>query len=955
MDKKQTLLKLKEKIELFNNNYIRYRSNQYDESNTRVDFIDPFFEFLGWDVRNLSGYSEDYRDVVREDKVSIEGKTKAPDYSFRIGGMRKFFVEAKKPSVNLKDDISPAYQLRRYAYTAKLPLSILTDFEEFAVYDTRTKPNIKDNSSVARIFYCKFDEYEKNFDFIYDTFSKEAILKGSFDKYIQENKNKKGTSEVDKEILSLIENWRNELAKNIAIKNQSLDVFNLNHAVSKIIDRIIFLRIVEERGMEDYGTLQNLLSQKNIYNILNKIFVQANKKYNSGLFKIEKWIEDLIVDDKIFIDIIKSLYYPICPYEFSVLPVEILGSIYEQFLGKIIRLTSSHQAKIEEKPEVKKAGGVYYTPQYIVNYIVENTVGEIIKDKTPEKIKDIKIIDPACGSGSFLLGAYDYLLKYHLNYYTKNNASIKSAIKENRIYLVSEETYKLTIKEKREILINNIYGVDIDEQATEVSKLSLSLKLIEGEAEESAGRLLSKYNQETLLPDYSKNIKCGNSLIGPDFYNNKLIQDDEEIRKINAFDWQKEFKEIFDNGGFDVVIGNPPYVDSEEMVKSNKETRDYCSKNYEVAHGNWDMYCVFSEKGINVLNNSGFFSFIIPNKFLSAPYGVYLRKFFSRYYIKSLCDYSSVDVFFANNKKVNVYPIVIVVKKTRNENKNSLYIKMGQDNGVVDLEYKKNFKLKVEEVNWASSFDSAEDIINKIKDRSIKISDMFIVENSASVSEAYEIKKFILNKENNISQDSFFKFVNTGTIDRYLFLWDKFSTTYIKDQYLAPIILKSDIEEHFPKRLKSITSHKIILAGMVKDIEAAYDCGEIIPGKSTTIIMNDDNNNLKFLLGLLNSKLFSFVYKAINKYSAMAGGYLNINKNKIKDFIFPKTDNKKTEDKIIELVNQMLEVQKKYHEAISENDKKLYKQKIDIIDNQINKLVYELYGLTEEEIKIIEG
>lgn len=187
--------------ELFKRNKKQYSTASYDEANTRTDFIDKFFELLGWDIRNTQGYSEQYREVVREDKVTIGGKVKAPDYAFRIGGVRKFFVEAKKPSVNIKDELESAFQVRHYGYTAKLPLCILTDFEEFAVDDTRIKPSPADKPSTARIFYCTFDEYQKQFDFIFNTFSKEAILKGSFDAYIQENKNKKGTSEVDTELL----------------------------------------------------------------------------------------------------------------------------------------------------------------------------------------------------------------------------------------------------------------------------------------------------------------------------------------------------------------------------------------------------------------------------------------------------------------------------------------------------------------------------------------------------------------------------------------------------------------------------------------------------------------------------------------------------------------------------------------------------------------------------------
>lgn len=278
---------LKKLTDTFAANISQYKGAGYDEANTRVDFIDKFFELLDWDVRNTQCYSEDYREVVREDKVIIAGKPKAPDYSFRIGGIRKFFVEAKKPSVKIKDEIDPAYQVRRYGYTAKLPLSILTDFEEFAVYDTRIKPDKSDKASVARVFYCTFDEYEKNFDFLYGIFSKDAILKGSFNQYIEDSGKKKGSSEVDKEFLKLISVWREDLAKNIALRNKDLDIYQLNYAVQKIIDRIIFLRIAEDRGTEEYSELLKSVSGKDAYINLNNIFINGNRKYNSDLFKVE--------------------------------------------------------------------------------------------------------------------------------------------------------------------------------------------------------------------------------------------------------------------------------------------------------------------------------------------------------------------------------------------------------------------------------------------------------------------------------------------------------------------------------------------------------------------------------------------------------------------------------------------------------------------------------------------
>ena len=454
-------------IERFDRNRDTYMSGRYNETQLRIEFVDPFFEALGWDVSNKAGYSEPYKDVIHEDAIKVGGVSKAPDYSFRIGGTRKFFVEAKKPSVKIKDEISPAFQLRRYAWSVKLPLSVLTDFEEFAVYDCRIKPAQTDKPSTARTIYLEYTSYPDHWDEIHSIFSKDAVLRGSFDRYVESSKLKKGTTEVDAAFLMEIESWRDMLARNIAIRNPKLSQRELNFAVQRVIDRIIFLRICEDRGIEHLDRLRALMNGANVYKRLVELFRDADDKYNSGLFHFraekdraeepDRVTLDLNIDDKAIREIIGSLYYPESPYVFSVLPADILGQVYEQFLGKVIRLTAGHQAKIEYKPEVKKAGGVYYTPTYIVDYIVKNTVGNLLGNAAvpaavrgvsrpdergqdaepaslrrpkavskgadgvnPKAVSKFKILDPACGSGSFLIGAYQYLLDWHRDYYLED-------------------------------------------------------------------------------------------------------------------------------------------------------------------------------------------------------------------------------------------------------------------------------------------------------------------------------------------------------------------------------------------------------------------------------------------------------------------------------------------------------------------------------------------------------
>jgi type I restriction-modification system DNA methylase subunit len=662
-------------VELFDRNIETYRSPAYNETMLRQEFINPFFEALGWDICNKAGYAQAFKDVIHEDAIKVGGATKAPDYCFRIGGARKFFLETKRPSVDIKKDVHPAYQLRRYAWSAKLPLSILTDFEEFAVFECRSRPKLTDKPGTGRILYLTYTDYADRWAEIEDVFAKESILKGSFDKYVVSLK-KRGTSEVDSEFLTEIEGWRDMLARNIALRNPDLTVRELNFAVQRVIDRIIFLRMCEDRGIETYGQLQALLNGENTYSRLQYLFGLADDKYNSGLFhfRTEKGREApdeltpyLKVDDKVIKEMIRHLYYPESPYEFSVLGADILGNVYEQFLGKVIRLTPAHQAKVEEKPEVKKAGGVYYTPSFIVDYIVKNTVGKLCENKTPRQISKLRILDPSCGSGPFLVGALTYLMEYHRDWYVKKGP--KKYTKQ--IYQGAGGQWYLTTQEKKRILLNNIYGVDIDSQAVEITKLNLLLKVLEGENQDSL-EMQQKLFRERALPDLSSNIKCGNSLIGPNFYESGQMDllDEEEQYRINVFDWDAEFPEIMKAGGFDAVIGNPPYVQSRSGRLAEID-KVYYTRRFKTVKYQINTYGLFLERGLNLLRSNGQLGFIIPNYWLSTDSDKPLRNFLfltnnvvEIANVYNVFENATVDtlLLIARRPHLNVFPKQCIVK-----------------------------------------------------------------------------------------------------------------------------------------------------------------------------------------------------------------------------------------------------------------------------------------------------
>lgn len=599
-----------------------YLAGKYNETQVRREYIDPLFKALGWDIDNAQGFAEAYKDVIHEDALKIEGATKAPDYCFRVGGTRKFFLEAKKPATDIKNSPGPAFQLRRYAWSGKLPLSILTNFEEIAVYDCRVRPEKSDKASTARILTFTIDKLPEHWAEFAAIFSKDAVLKGSFDKYAESTTKKRGTAEVDDSFLQSIEDWREILAKNIALRNASLTQRELNFAVQCTLDRIVFLRICEDRGIEPYASLRAAADKSGVYAALFERFQQADDRYNSGLFHFRKGDGDestldeltprLAIDDKPLASIIAQLYYPDSPYEFSVLPADILGQVYEQFLGKVIRLTAGHRAVIEEKPEVKKAGGVFYTPTYIVDHITEEALGPLLRERTvrsfktrlPKLERPLRVLDPACGSGSFLIGAFQYLLDWYLDWYLNNGPEEIAKGAHPPIYQTGPGQYRLTIPERKRILVEHVFGVDIDVQAVEVTKVSLLLKCLEGESKQTVQKLM--FTQERALPDLASNIKCGNSLVGTDVFEGAqgLLFDEEESLVINAFDWGEEFGEA----GFDAIVGNPPYV---YRKVGTDELKSYYRRHYQSAEGNYELYKFFLEKCSDLLAPGGRLAMIV--------------------------------------------------------------------------------------------------------------------------------------------------------------------------------------------------------------------------------------------------------------------------------------------------------------------------------------------------------
>ena len=941
----------------------------FTEKELQGTFLNHFFDtILGYTSLPFNGEFN----LIAEQSTKFDASK--PDASLGYFSINerdvRVVVELKDADCNLdikqkrtNDNRTPVEQAFGYApkYGSSCKWVIVSNFIEIRLY-------LASNMLSYEKFDIKSLANPNEFIKFYYILSKDNLLSKTSDSIVDRLylMNAEEEQKITKYFYKSFKNIRTNLIKDILQRNTNIDPNVAIEKAQKLLDRIIFICFCKDSP-------DKLLP----YNILNKAFspflnsLWANlkllfkavdlgnsnldiHKFNGGLFKEDPELDNLYISDSAL-----GMLSEIINFNYSTeLNINILGRIFEQGISDIEDLKALYSNNINKSTiTTRKHEAIYYTPENITRYMVHQAIGKWLDDSKVElgyyalpdlsesdkskaltllnrkykyhkketendiivkrykkhldfwenyrcSLLNIRVIDISCGSGAFLNQAFLYLL----NEAVKVNAEINSLNNgQEKYFNVGSEIYRELDKN---ILQNNIFGVDLNKESIEITRLSL---------------WLSTANKEKPLATLDDNIICRDS-----------IMFDYTDPSESNFSWNSKFSDVMSKGGFDIVLGNPPYIDSSEMTKSMPQVRDFCKKHYSSAKGNWDMYIPFIEKGLKVLKTNGVMCYIVPNKLIGANYSQELRTILSQYTILSFRDYSEIKVF----ADADVYPVVFSLKKSRARTPVNIQLFNKGNNKWSDVII--DSKLFYRDINWGRYFVE-DSIIIKIIDKMLihhRLGSIATVKEAATVSEAYELKNYLSNfEDSSLISNTYKKFINTGTIDPYISLWGVKPTQYIKTSYTYPIVLDDALLQFSSLRSEQANSEKIIVAGMCKRLECYYDAGEYLAGKSTSIIYKSDVD-LKFILAILNSRLISFFYKYYFKSAALSGGYFNIGSNQLKEL--PIAFNKSVATLIV-------------NEVMSLKNFRPDKDNYELVISKIDRLIYSLYELDLDEVYVVDS
>jgi type I restriction-modification system DNA methylase subunit len=993
-------------VALFKNNEAERLDKGYNETQARTDFITPMLVAFGWDVHNASGKSSLLRDVVEEATVEVGEKlNKRPDYELRLAGQRKFFVEAKKPSVPIETNKEAAFQVRRYGYSAGFPVSVLTNFYRLAVYDTTHAPDPNDEASYARVMLVNYDEFEARFDELWPILSRHSIHSGEFDKRFAVPAKRGAGEQFDDLFLRQVRSWREILAKDIHENTPGLSTAELTYAVQVFLSRIIFLRICEDRDIEAYENLK----ARNTYALFMEELRRADAFYNSGLFRL---LDDerlgIRISDGALQSIFEDLYYPKSPYTFAVVDTHVLGEIYEQFLGDEIRVDDG-VVSIVNRPDVRESDGVFPTPGYIADLIVAKALGPLLDGKSPAQLETLAVIDICCGSGIFLLSLYEMLMDHHLSWYLQNDPASHDGL---RIFDSGAGQWRLTFAEKRRILLAHIRGVDIDSSAVEVAQFSLLLKLIERETKESLTHFATDSKQKP-LPALDANLKSGNSLVSHEEWERaKGPMPAALLDKIRPFDWASEFPDEMARGGFDVVVGNPPYIRIQSMAAySPEEVAYYHDENspYLTArHDNFDKYALFVERSISLLTEQGRLGIITPHKFMTIHAGRALRQLIAGQRLLEEVVHFGVKQVFGSSSN---YTCILIVSRIgadviRVEHPGPLEAwRYGGSGTIADIRAE-----TLSDEPWQFASAETNSLIAKMRvahPRELgQVAEIFVgVQTSADAiyiftdvsdtpgalalnwsGQAWPIERDICRPCLLDGQLGAYEEVSANRWMIFPYVID----TDMKGRQSVELIPPERMEADFPncfaylnarraelerrnivggragnqqfyqfgrsQSLAKFNSPKIVLPALSTDARYAYDEANVVAtggGNGPYYMLRarpDSGVSDKFLMAVLHHPFSEAIVRTHT--SAFRGGYYSHGKQFIEHLPIPiPTDEKRT--KIEGMVNELIAAKKAVAEATLPARRILRERHAEVLTTRIEDEITTLFGLSSEEIEIV--
>lgn len=658
LDRQEVLRKLTRLVDTFKENINEYHSsnNVFSEAATRTEYLDPFLKLLGWDISNEEGRSYFDRAIVPEEP---RNSTDRPDYTAKLNGVDVLFFEAKKPRVNIASGPESANQARRYGWNAGHKVSVLTNFEYLAIYETTAEPKEDDNAIKYRYKLFHYEEYVSRFDEIYDLISYASLINGRFEEWTSSiTRESASTTSLDKVFLDKLNDWRLKIGNDLYNSGcpQYRNAKKINDDVQTFLNQLIFLRFAEDNHFEDQETLLNKSVDRNLF---IDLLDESEKKYNSGIFEEMDIINSLSTET--ITNIIEQLYYPESSYDFKIINLMILGNIYENFLQHELAFADGGMELVKTKQARIKS--IVPTPEHLVRYISKKALEERIKGKSPEEILQLRIGDLAVGSGTFLVGAFDYIEDYLIDWYSNKNEMYPSR---------SIVPYHV----KRELIEQVLVGFDIDFHAVQLTKFSLVLRLLRHEKRE---RLR---NFRPILPSLVNNIICGNSLVSEDDVDFSIISLEEQI-EINPM--EQGYSEL----KFDVVLGNPPYLKKEDIVNSTQsKEQDIYSSKFESSYQMYDKYFLFVESALKRIKEDGNIVLLIPNKFWTVKAGMKLRILLKREeIIKEIIDFGDLQLF---NGRVTYLSVVSFKQNSE------LAIEYGKVNSLQSLMYVNTLRFPID-------------------------------------------------------------------------------------------------------------------------------------------------------------------------------------------------------------------------------------------------------------------